>query len=144
MAEMNDALLADLVRDEGWQESPYRDSLGFLTIGYGFLIDERKPVKLPREVGELWLRIAAEERWHSLLNRLPWLADQPEDVQRALANMAYQMGPDGVLKFSKMLLALRNGSRERAAAESLDSTWAKQTPLRAQRVAKLIRGTGDL
>lgn len=138
---MMNALLSDLRRDEGWRESPYRDSLGFVTIGYGFLIDERKPVKLPKEVGDLWLAVVAEGKWLELIDTSPWIASQPDDVQRALANMAYQLGVSGVLKFQKMLAALRDGDREQAAIEALDSTWAKQTPERAARVAKLIRGS---
>ncbi len=133
-------LLSDLRRDEGWRESPYRDSLGFVTIGYGFLIDERKPVKLPKEVGDLWLAVVAEEKWLALLDAAPWIASQPDDVQRALGNMAYQLGVTGVLAFRKMLAALRDGDRAQAAIEALDSEWAKQTPERAYRVAAIIRG----
>src|SRR5690606_29536448 len=86
-----DTLLSDLRRDEGWQESAYEDSLGFLTIGYGFLIDARKGGYLPREIGDKWLEHAAGKRWNALVDRLPWLLSQPEPVQRALANMAYQL-----------------------------------------------------
>ena len=138
---MIDELLGDLRRDEGWRESPYRDSLGFLTIGYGFLIDERKDVTLPKQVGDLWLEVVAQSKWLDLVDRRPWLMTQPEDVQRALANMAYQLGVNGVLGFKRMLAALEAGAREAAAGEALDSTWAKQTPARAERVTKLIRGS---
>jgi lysozyme len=137
---MLDKLLADLRSDEGWRESPYRYSLDFLTIGYGFLIDERKSVKLPRAVGDLWLELVARDKWSDLLGRLPWLSEQPEDVQRALANMAYQMGVGGVLGFRTMLAALTANDRVRAAEAALDSTWARQTSARALRVAALLRG----
>jgi len=136
-----DTLLSDLRRDEGWRESAYEDSLGFLTIGYGFLIDARKGGALPRAIGDAWLEHAAQARWSALLAELPWLETQPEAVQRALANMAYQLGCGGVMRFRKMLAALERGDRQKAADEALDSTWARvQTPNRAQRVAALIRG----
>lgn len=141
---MIDELIDDLKREEGWRPSPYRDTEGFLTIGFGFLIDERKHVYMPRRVGELWLEIIAEKKWMDLLEREPWLVDQPEDVQRALAQMAYQMGVDGVLGFENMIAELRFGNREGAADEALDSKWARQTPERAQRVAALIRGDNDV
>ena len=137
---MREALIADLKADEGWRADPYQDSLGFWTIGYGFLIDERKSARLPREVGDFWLAYLVDERTKSLKAELPWLGLQHKDVQRALVNMAYQMGVAGVLRFSKMLDALKAGNRELAANEALDSTWAKQTPQRAQKVAGLIRG----
>lgn len=133
-------LLADLRDDEGWRDSPYRDSLNFLTIGYGFLIDERKAVKMPRAVGNLWLELIAQEKWADLVGRVPSLSTQPEDVQRALGNMAYQLGADGVLGFRTMLAALAVGDRSKAAEAALDSKWASQTPARAARVAALIRG----
>lgn len=137
---MIDKLLTQIRDDEGWRESPYRDHLGFLTIGYGFLIDERRAVKMPRAVGDLWLELLAKEKWGDLVGRNPWLATQPEDVQQALANMAYQLGVDGVLGFRTMLAALSVGDRVRAAEAALDSKWARQTPERAKRAAALIRG----
>jgi lysozyme len=134
-------LLNDLRRDEGWNQSIYPDSLGFDSWGYGICVDKRKNATLPRAVGELWLQLEAEGKWAALMHRLPWLQAQPEDVQRALANMAYQLGVEGVCGFELMLAALERGDRETAAVCALDSQWAKQTATRAQRVADLIRGT---
>jgi len=134
------ALISDLRSDEGWRPAPYRDSERFLTIGYGFLIDERKAVAMPLAVGDLWLELAAKDKVNALQARLPWLSAQPDSVQRALGNMAYQMGVDGVAGFTEMLKALVSGDRAMAAVAALDSKWAKQTPERAQRVTQLIRG----
>lgn len=135
-----DRLISDLKRDEGWRASAYKDHLGFLTIGYGFLIDERRGGELPPRIAEAWLKHAAEIRWAQLTRLHPWLRDQPEDVQCALGNMAYQLGVAGVGKFKNMLAALEAGDRQHAAREALESTWAHQTPERAKRVAILIRG----
>ena len=130
----------DLKRDEGWVPHAYQDHLGYWTLGYGFLIDERRGGRIPQHIANQWLEWEINQRWAKLTTELPWLEDQPEDVQRALANMAYQLGVGGVLRFRKMLEALRAGDREKAAEEALDSAWATQTPERAQRVARLIRG----
>jgi lysozyme len=134
--------LADLRRDEGWRPSPYRDVKGYLSIGYGFLIDERKPVTLPRAVGELWLQLTAEGNWSVLLHAFPWLQMQPDDVQRALINMTFQMGATGVAGFHLMMSALERGDRETAAVNCLDSDYGREFPERAGRVATLIRGHG--
>lgn len=134
-------LVSDLQKDEGWREKPYRDTRGLLTIGYGFLIDETKAVSLPKPVGDYWLEFLVEDRWHQLVDAIPWIVDEDEKIQRALGNMAYQLGVVGVLKFGKMLEALKVGDRATAALEALDSAWAKQTPSRAKRVAHLIAGT---
>ena len=137
---MIDELITDLKSDEGFVPHAYQDHLGYWTIGYGFLIDKNKGGELPLDVAEHWLTYAVTKRWNALVQKLPWLLDQPESVQRALANMAYQLGVDGTLKFKHMLEALKEGNRELAADHALDSTWATQTPERAQRVAALIRG----
>ncbi len=135
-----DDLVRDLKQDEGWRPFAYRDSLGFLTIGFGFLIDQRRGGELPLPIADLWLHRLATERVNHLIARLPWLNEQPEDVRRALGNMAYQLGVDGVCLFRNMLAALKDGRRDEAAYHALDSRWAKQTPRRAHRVASLIRG----
>ena len=137
---MIDELIDDLKSDEGWSPFAYQDHLGYWTIGYGFLVDAEKGVGLPEHIAEGWLRFAAESRYDELIDRAPWIEAQPEDVQRALGNLCYQIGVGGVLKFKKMLAALQAGDRQKAADEGLDSTWAKQTPARAKRVTDLIRG----
>lgn len=148
---MIDELITDLKRDEGWRPFAYDDASGepvhkgfelegYVTIGYGFCIDSEKGSPLPRKVAEYWLGLLVNKRWIDLVTRIPWLVDQPANVQRALGNMAYQLGVSGVLRFQKMLDALGAGDRETAADEALDSKWAKQTPNRAKRVAALIRG----
>jgi len=129
------------VRDEeGWDAFPYKDHLGFDTIGYGFLIDRRKGGGLPRVVAEFWLNILVEERIDHMRKRWPAFDQQPEDVQTALLSMSYQLGVGGVLNFKKMVAALERGDRAGAKVQALDSTWAKQTPKRAQRVADVIGG----
>jgi lysozyme len=145
---MTDLLLADLRRDEGWREFAYDDRdgepvscSGWVTIGHGFLIDARKGVGLPRPVAEFWLRYALNERRDELRKRWPAFDRQPEDVQRALGNMVYQLGPDGVLGFKNMLHALERGDRLEAAAHARDSKWRRsQSPDRAERVCRLMEG----
>ena len=132
--------IADLQKEEGWRSVPYKDTEGLWTVGWGFLVDPSKPWMLPREVGDVWLKYIVERTYEDLLGRLPWLIDQDEDVQRALLQMAYQMGVDGLLGFKDMLASLQWGDRDEAADEALDSKWARQTPARANRVAHLLRG----
>ena len=140
---MIDDLVQDLKRDEGWVPHAYKDHLGYLTIGYGFLIDERRGGQLPKGIAEQWLHHNVISKWAELTSRIPWLLDQPEEIQRALGNMAYQLGVGGLLKFQNMLNCLLAGDREMAADEAMDSRWAQQTPNRAERGAALIRGSNE-
>lgn len=137
---MIDELVEDLKADEGWEPSVYKDHLGYLSLGFGFLVDERRGGEIPLKIAEDWLVYAATERWNQLVNHHPWLQGQPEDVQRALGNMCYNLGVGGVSNFKNMLQALKDGDRNGAADEALDSRWATQVPERAKRVAALIRG----
>ena len=60
--------------------------------------------------------------------------------KRALANMCFQLGADGLSKFKRMIAAIFDENWEQAAIEALDSKWAKQdTPRRAQKVATMLR-----
>ena len=137
---MIEELIEELKEDEGFRAQPYHDTLGYLTIGYGFLIDERKHLKMPRTVAEMWLTILVGQRVAELMKAWPPFIDQDEEVQKALGNMAYQLGIRGLLRFKRMLGALEDGDRLRARREALDSEWAKQTPNRAKRIADAIGG----
>lgn len=130
----------EVKRWEGWRGDAYQDSLGYWTIGYGFLVDSRKADRLPLSVAEQWLEYKIQEKIDGLDSQLPWWKDQPEEVQHALINMAYQLGVDGLLKFKTTLARLEAGDREGAAKSALESKWAKQTPARAKHVTDKIRG----
>lgn len=135
-----DALMDTLKSDEGWRPYVYDDSEGFATIGYGFLVDARKGVGLPRPVAEFWLRYAVNERLAELQRLWPAFKDQPAEVKDALGNLAYQLGAAGLVKFKRMLAALAAGDRDTAADELMESKLAKQAPARTNRTAALIRG----
>ena len=130
---MIDELTEDLKSDEGWCPFVYDDSLGFKTLGFGFLIDQRRGGEIPMPIAEAWLTYVATERWNQLVSKQPWLNEQPSDVQRALGNMAYQLGVNGVCRFKNMLKALKAGDGKAAAVAALDSRWATQTPKRARK-----------
>ena len=61
----------------------------------------------------------------------PFINKIPVEKQEILAEMSYQLGVNGVLKFKKMWKALKDFDYETAAKEMLDSRWYDQTPKRA-------------
>lgn len=132
-------LLEDLKRDEGFVPYAYQDSLGFWTIGYGTLID-RRGGGISEDIAELLLNRHVSESIDKLNRQLPWLKKHPENIQRALANMAYQLGVAGLLKFTTTLRLIEQKRYNEAADNALKSLWARQTPNRAKRVTDLIRG----
>lgn len=132
-------LLDDLRNDEGFSGPAYQDHLGFWTIGYGRLIDERRGGGISRAEADMLLQNDALWVCDEMERRWPGWKDLPEGVRRATANMAFQLGVNGCLNFRNMWRAIRHGDWATAADHALDSKWAKQTPERAARVAALIR-----
>lgn len=127
----------DLKRDEGLRLKPYRDTVGKLTIGYGRNLDD---VGITEDEAEYMLEGDIEHVLEQLDRTLPWWNDLNESRKRALVNMAFNLGIGGLLKFKKMLAALKAGDYEHAAVEALDSRWAKQVGQRADRIAELLKG----
>jgi lysozyme len=125
-----------LRRDEGFRSRPYRDSVGKLTIAYGWNIDD---VPISEAAAQFILGEQVNDVLFDLDRALPFWRRMPEDAQQALANMAFQLGLPRLLRFVKMIDALEAGDFDRAADECLDSLYAKQTPARASRVAALMR-----
>lgn len=152
----HEKLIEDLKRDEGeeprhlWDTpglQPYLDSEGHLTIGYGRLLDPDIGGGLSEEEAEFLLANDIEKVTSELDRELPWWCYLHEDVQRGLANMVFQLGMPRLLGFKKTIAHLKAGRYVKAADECLRGTkpgstskWAQQTPKRAKRVSKLLRG----
>ena len=136
---MSRTLKEDLIRDEGIQLKPYRDSVGKLTIGVGRNLDDvgitypEAMMMLDRDVAvaECDLIRACPSLMHS-----DALSHERKDV---LINMAFNMGVPRLLLFHNMWDALEAHDYEKAAAEMLDSTWATQVGPRAVRLAKVMK-----
>lgn len=146
---------------EGYRSAPYRDTLDFWTVGYGTLIDRLRLTELPDEietVGDLLTWLHDDRHHHDWLQRdldaaigaaqrfagrlWPTLTT---DQQEVLAEMAYQLGSDGLWKFARMRRALRSADFEQVRAEMLASRWARQTPTRARTLAdRMYRPPGIL
>lgn len=135
-----DALESELRGDEGYEECVYKDSLGFYTIGIGFLVDPRKKGAglRPEEISFILKnRIGLIARELDL--KLSWWRTLNPDRQRILLNMAFQMGVDGLLGFKNTLAMVKAGDFNSAADGMLHSLWAQQTPKRAKRLSDRMR-----
>lgn len=143
-------LRADLESHEGFRSHLYICPAGFLTTAIGRNL-EANPLT-GREWRDLWnageisisisksgaIRLLdrditaliaecaeAFDFWHEL-----------NDVRRnVLAEMVYQIGLPGVLKFKQMLAHVRAGRWSDAKREGLDSKWARvDSPARARKL----------
>ena len=125
-----------LEAEEGRVSYAYPDSLGYLTIGIGRLIDKRKGGRLTdREIDYLLANDIAEKT-AEVLKSLPWIMQLDEARRAVLLGMAFQMGTAGLLGFRNTLELVRTGDYKSAGRGMMQSRWAQQTPLRAQRMAQ--------
>lgn len=132
----------DLIqRHEGRVAHAYADSLGYLTIGVGHLVDERKGGGLPDEIIDALFDYDFRKHRDQMMKVLPWAAALDEVREAVLVNMAFQLGSK-LYAFVETLRHLQAGSWNAAADAMLDSAWAKQTPARAQELAQMVR-TGE-
>ena len=140
--DVNDPLLiAELRRDEGVRYTPYNDTLGIKTVGVGHNL-VAKPLGLiyPLTDTEVDSILASDlvDVFEGLDKHLPWWRDLSQARQRVLANMAFNMGVQGLLKFKNTLDAVQKAHYELAAANMLTSKWATQVGARAKRLARMM------
>ena len=134
-------LVESIKTHEGFSRTAYRCPTGRMTIGYGRCIDADEAGAGISEAEAEELLINDVERFEEAAQRIvgeevwSWLSQKRRDV---LTEMAFNMGPGNLRKFTKMLAALQAEDYGLAAAEALDSVWAKQVGQRAERLAQRL------
>ena len=69
---------------------------------------------------------------------MPWWRDLSEARQRVLCNMAFNLGITKLLKFTKTLKMMQDGSYKQAAEAMRQSLWYRQVGVRAERLAVMM------
>jgi len=128
-----------LRRHERFVSHAYKDSLGYLTIGYGRLIDKEKNGGITKDEAEYLLANDVSGVYEALNRSIPSFKQLNEARQGVLLNMAFQMGAHGLRKFKNTLRLIEAGNYDGAADNMLESLWAQQTPNRAQEMAQQMR-----
>ena len=128
---------------EGRVPFAYADSLGYLTIGVGHLIDKRKGGGIPDHIIDLLLDWDIAEHTKILLAAIPWVAKLDEVRYAVLVDMAFNLGGepfdgDGFKDWPLFVEQVRTGKFAEAAANMRATTWAKQVGKRAQRLATMM------
>lgn len=126
-------VIDQLKRDEGFRAKPYKDSKGFLSIGYGINLD----AGTDEEEAEYWLsyRLNKSRQW--MLSTFPW-AEQLDDARfGAMLNMAYNLR-EKLTEFHYFLAAMQNGDWSQAAFQGRQSAWHEQVGDRAERLMRQV------
>ena len=131
--------VAQIKRHEGLVLHAYEDSLGYTTIGYGRLIDRRKGGGISETEAQYLLQNDVSTVLTALVKNIDFWDNLNTPRKAVLMNMSFQMGVQGLLKFSKTLELIKAGQYSEAADNMLKSLWAKQTPNRANEMAEQMR-----
>lgn len=130
------AARAQLKIDEGVARWPYKDTVGKVTIGVGRNLTDKG---LRSDEIELLLEHDLDDAEADARALFPGFDQLSELRQAALVNMAFNLGRDRLAGFAQVRAAVEAGDFNRAAAEMLDSKWARQVGARAQRLARAMR-----
>ena len=125
-------------KNEGFSLKPYKDQLGFFTIGFGHLILPNEKYLLEKKINKTELeKIFIKDFNRAQKNFNIFLKPFSSNTRDSelLIEMVFQMGIEGVLKFKKLLHKMHKGNKYLVCFEMMNSLWYKQTP---NRVKKLV------
>ena len=126
-------------KNEGFSLKPYKDQLGYLTIGYGHLILPNETYLLKNKTNKPQLNSIFEQDFERALGDYKRFIKQKHHNRKdkeLLIEMTYQMGAKRVLKFKKLISNMQKNKKHLVCFEMMDSLWYTQTP---NRVKNLIR-----
>lgn len=107
--------------------------IGHPTWGIGFNCDE---IGFAETAIDAQFDETLQALIHDITQALPWTQDLPSGPFRAIVDVAYNAGFDGLLGFHQMLAYAQQGNYPAAALELINS---RLEPHRAQRLAVLMR-----
>ena len=138
-------LREEIAADEGEVHEIYLDHLGLATFGIGHLVrdddpESGLPVGTPVDNDRVVEAFESDiETVLSDCNKLyPDFNDLPEEAQRVIANMMFNMGRPRLSKFKGMKSGVDARDWDRAADEMVDSRWYRQVTNRAERLMKRL------
>lgn len=130
------AILAQqLLRDEGLKLRPYQDTVGKLSIGVGRNLTD---VGITTAEAMDLLDHDIDRAVTGCVSAFPWFVELDPVRQRAVCNLAFNLGLGKLRTFRTTLLCLAEGRYKSAAAALLQSLYAAQVGERAKRIARML------
>ena len=134
-------LIKQLRKHEGVETHVYKCSAGFETIGVGRNI-AKSGLGLSGDEIDYLLQNDINRCVRELAYALDWFGTLDGVRQDAMVNLCFNLGLSRLMQFKLALDAMERGEYRKAAAEFLDSRWAKQVGNRAIEVTYMI-STGE-
>ena len=134
-------LIKRIKKNEGFSSTPYKDQLGFLTIGYGHLIlsNEKYLIETKQNKAELE-KLFIQDFNNAVKDYKKHLKKNTSNKkeEELLIEMVFQIGPIGVLKFKNLLSNMRKKNKHLVCFEMMKSLWYNQTPKRVKELIKVF------
>jgi|TARA_R110000824_G_scaffold119970_7_gene274536 GH24 family phage-related lysozyme (muramidase) len=137
-------------RHEGEVLEVYKDSLGYLTLGVGHLIqadevyyDQPVGQKVPQQVVDAYYDNDFEIHLSETKHLVDDFDDLPEEIQHVLVNMCFNLGSARLGKFKNMLKACQQRDWKEMAAQMEDSRWFKQVGRRSVELQEIVLGVEE-
>lgn len=138
-----DKLIDTLKRHEGVKSRAYQDQFGTWHIGAGRNIHPEganQGVGLSEEEIDFMLSNDIARTIQELSSEHPWFNSLEEGARRdGIINMHFNLGRYRFAKFVKAIGHMEAENYDKAAAEFLDSRWAKQVKGRSLEVTDMIK-----
>ena len=128
-------------KNEGFSLTPYKDQLGYLTIGYGHLILPSETNLIKNKTSKSQLKEIFIKDFNRALSDYKKLIKQKNHNKKdeeLLIEMVFQMGANRVLMFKKLLLNMRKNNKHLVCFEMMNSLWYNQTPNRVKNLIKVF------
>tara|TARA_R110000765_G_scaffold102196_1_gene190921 strand:+ start:2064 stop:2507 length:444 start_codon:yes stop_codon:yes gene_type:complete len=132
--------------DEGVKYEVYDDHLGYKTFGIGHLVkttDEEYGLPCGAPVSEKRVNSVFDKDVETYIDESKKvfgnLEDMPQEAQQVIVNMCFNMGAPRLSQFKKFIKAIHDEDWKTASVEMLDSRWAKQVGVRANRLSDRIK-----
>ena len=150
---MNKEILKEQIkRHEGEVLEVYEDSLGYLTLGVGHLIQKSDPeygqpagTPVSQEVVDMYYADDfdkhVEETIHVCENNNIVFDALPENIQHVLVNMCFNLGANRLGKFRNMLYAVSTSDWKEMANQMEDSRWFGQVGRRSVELQQMVLET---
>ena len=127
--------------NEGFSSKPYKDQMGYLTIGYGHLILSNEKILLKKKIHKKELEEIFEKDFKKALtsfnNTFKLLILNKKETE-LLIEMIFQLGIKGCLKFKNLIKNIKKGNKHLVCLDMMDSLWYKQTPNRVKALIKIF------
>lgn len=129
-------LHSQLRLQEGFRSKPYRDSVGKLTEGYGWNLED---VPMPEPIASLLLLWLIQESQYQCTKEFPWFTNLTPNRQNVIVNMVFNMGMATFKTFKNTIRFMERNEVDKAAEAMLQSLWAHQVGQRAIELSKQYR-----